>query len=69
MVAHDRANLSEGVGGPQDPAVLFSAPDVLSDLEGLDLVYETAGPVRREVATPEGPREAIDVLVRAQRPV
>lgn len=32
VVAHDRTNLTEGVGGPQDPEVLMSAQDVLDDL-------------------------------------
>ena len=32
LVAHDSANLTEGVGGPQDGTVLMTAEDVLSDL-------------------------------------
>lgn len=32
LVAHDSTNLTEGVGGPQDPSVLYTADDVLSDL-------------------------------------
>lgn len=31
-VAHDSTNLVEGTGGPQDPAVLMSAEDLLADL-------------------------------------
>ena len=32
LVAHDRTNLAEGTGGPQDPAVLMTAADVVGDL-------------------------------------
>ncbi len=34
MVGHDSSNLADGVGGPQDPEVLFTAADVLADLAG-----------------------------------
>jgi SAM-dependent methyltransferase len=34
VVAHDSTNLAEGTGGPPDPDVLFSADDVLADLDG-----------------------------------
>ena len=34
LVAHDSTNLTEGTGGPQDPAVLMTAEDVLADLDG-----------------------------------
>ena len=34
VVAHDSSNLAEGTGGPQDPAVLYTAADVLDDLAG-----------------------------------
>ncbi len=67
VVAHDTTNLTEGVGGPQDEGVLYTAADVLADLDGLRLVVQKAGPVRRRVQTPDGEREAIDVLVRARR--
>jgi SAM-dependent methyltransferase len=32
LVAHDSTNLTEGTGGPQDPAVLFTAADVVADV-------------------------------------
>lgn len=62
IVGHDLANLTEGTGGPQDPAVLYTAADIVEELGGLRVV--TAGPVRRPV---NGDREAIDTLVRAVR--
>ena len=34
VVGHDSSNLSEGTGGPQDPAVLFNAEELLGDLDG-----------------------------------
>src|SRR6476620_9343285 len=37
LVAHDSTNLTEGTGGPQDPAVLYTAEDVLGDLDGARL--------------------------------
>lgn len=65
LVAHGRSNLEEGYGGPRDPDVLYSAEDVVADLDGLEV--ERAEPVLRPVETPEGERVAIDALVRARR--
>lgn len=66
VIGHDLANLTEGVGGPQDPAVLYTAQSVVSALEGLEIVR--AGTVRRPVHTEAGERSAVDTLVRAVRP-
>ena len=66
LVGHDRTNIAEGYGGPQDPAIL-SSPDALAAmLPGLRV--ERAERVRRPVDTPAGERVAIDALVRARRP-
>jgi SAM-dependent methyltransferase len=67
VVGHDPANLTDGVGGPQDPQVLYTPADVLTDLHGLPLVVERAEQVRRAVQTPDGEREAIDALVLVRR--
>jgi hypothetical protein len=69
VVAHDLANLTEGVGGPQDATVLFRPQDVLSDVAhaGLDIVR--AETVQRPVEVDGEPRVALDVLVRLVRPV
>ena len=64
IVGHDRANLTDGVGGPQDPAILLDAQVVASELE--DLVIEKAGRILRRVEGAE--RKAIDTLVRARKP-
>ena len=58
MIAHDSSNLSHGVGGPQDPDCLYTAADVLSTLEG----YEIIKAERVERATEAG--TAMDALVR-----
>ncbi|MFE7558912.1 class I SAM-dependent methyltransferase [Kitasatospora sp. NPDC057500] len=63
VVGHDSANLAEGVGGPQDPAVLFTPDDVLADLAGSGLRTVRAERVRR----PAGEAEAVDALVRLER--
>lgn len=66
LVAHDRRNLTDGVGGPQEPTILTRAEEVV-DLLGDDLTIERAGEVERLVETDEGRRAAIDTLVRARR--
>lgn len=65
LVAHDLSNLTEGHGGPQDPAVLYTPGQVAAELDGLRV--ERAETVSRIVETPEGERVAIDHLVRASR--
>lgn len=64
LVAHDRANLTGGVGGPQDPSILLDAEEVASELT--ELVVEKAERVLRPVGGAD--RAAIDTLVRARRP-
>ena len=73
LVAHDSTNLTEGTGGPQDPAVLMSAEDVLADLGGIDVEVVRAERVAREVSSAdehggEERRTAWDCLVRVVRP-
>jgi SAM-dependent methyltransferase len=65
LVGHDSSNLEHGYGGPKDPAVLYSAEDVVPHLTGLEI--ERAETVVRTVDTDDGVREALDVLVRARR--
>jgi SAM-dependent methyltransferase len=58
-VAHDTTNLTEGTGGPPDPAVLMTAEDVLIDLTG-----EPYDVLRAErVPRPVGDLTAWDCLV------
>ncbi len=76
LVAHDSTNLTEGTGGPSDPAVLFTAEQVLADLDGERFEVERAERVAREVATADAgshrhggdaTRTAFDALVRLVR--
>jgi SAM-dependent methyltransferase len=68
VVAHDSSNLEHGHGGPRDAAVLYTAADVVADLEGSGLEVERAELVERPVETPDGERTALDALVRLVRP-
>src|SRR3954453_18812584 len=51
LVAHDATNLTEGTGGPTDPAVLYTAEEVLADLDGerFEVEVEVADRVPRLV--------------------
>jgi SAM-dependent methyltransferase len=68
VVGHDSSNIEHGYGGPQSPAVLYTAPDITRDIDGSGLRIERAERVERLVDTPEGSRTALDALVRAARP-
>lgn len=65
VVGHDLSNLTDGVGGPRYPEVLLTPEAVVAELAGLRV--SRAERVRRPVDTPDGPREAVDTLVRATR--
>lgn len=72
LVAHDSTNLAEGSGGPQDPAVLYTAADVLADLAGESFEVVRAERVAREVTADDGHggeqrRTALDALVHLRR--
>jgi 2-polyprenyl-3-methyl-5-hydroxy-6-metoxy-1,4-benzoquinol methylase len=67
VVAHDRENLQDGHGGPQNPTVLYTAEDIIGDLAGSGLRVQRADRVRRPVQTPDGERVALDALLRATR--
>jgi len=63
VVGHDRSNLTEGVGGPQDPALLYTPDEIADAVPGLDI--RRAGTVLRPF---EGsPVPARDTLVVATR--
>jgi SAM-dependent methyltransferase len=70
LVAHDSTNLTEGTGGPQDPAVLMTAEDVLADLGDLPYELVRAERVARLVGDGHGEdaaRTAWDCLVHLVR--
>jgi len=62
IVAHDRTNLADGVGGPQDPDVLFAPGEVAAELAGFRV--DRADVARRPATDGHGP---IDAIVRAVR--
>jgi hypothetical protein len=63
LVAHDRRNIAEGVGGPQDASLLTTPDEVAAALLADGLTIETASTVERQTA--EG--IALDTLVMAKR--
>ena len=65
VVGHARANLASGIGGPQDPGVLYEPDDVKDWLGDLEVVR--AEHVNRAVETPDGSHTAIDTFVLAHR--
>jgi SAM-dependent methyltransferase len=74
VIGHDATNITEGVGGPPDPAVLYGPDDIVGDLQSADpaLVVERAERVLRAVRVETDgvaeERHAIDCLVRVCRP-
>ena len=75
VVGHDITNLTDGVGGPPDPSVLYGPDDVVADLRAGagDLEVVRAERVLRPVpVTGEDggtvERNAVDCLVLARRP-
>ncbi|WP_280217248.1 class I SAM-dependent methyltransferase [Nocardia neocaledoniensis] len=67
VLGHDTRNITDGYGGPQDPAILFTPEDIRAELgeAGAHLTVRVADMVLRPT---EGP-DAIDALVVAERAV
>ncbi|RMI33937.1 class I SAM-dependent methyltransferase [Nocardia stercoris] len=65
VLGHDRTNIDEGFGGPQDPDILFTPEGVVADLEasGVPVRIDKAERILR----PTEGRDAIDALVVATR--
>lgn len=68
VVAHHSDNIADGVGGPQDPDVLYTERDVAADLGMIDCsaTLERKERVARPVAGHGRP--ALDTVVRARKP-
>jgi SAM-dependent methyltransferase len=64
VVGHDATNPAEGVGGPQDPAILYTAQSLVAAVPSLHI--ERAGRAERAVAGADRP--ALDALLVATRP-
>jgi hypothetical protein len=70
VVGNDLQNLTSGYGGPQDPAVMCSPRDIVTDIEPVQLVVVREETVPRSVSDGGGqPLEALDALVLARRPI
>jgi SAM-dependent methyltransferase len=65
VIGHDLTNLTEGVGGPQYPDVLYTPEDITAELGGLRVLR--AERVHRTVDRDGVSGTAIDTLVRAMR--
>jgi SAM-dependent methyltransferase len=68
VIAHDVDNLTRGYGGPPNPDVLYRVSDVADAAAEAGLTVERADQATRVVDTDDGPREAIDTVVRALNP-
>lgn len=64
VVGHDAMNPAEGVGGPQDPEILYTAQALVAAVPMLQI--ERAGRAERTVAG--AARPALDALLVATRP-
>jgi 2-polyprenyl-3-methyl-5-hydroxy-6-metoxy-1,4-benzoquinol methylase len=60
IVGHDRSNITDGHGGPQDPAILTTPPEIVAELGGA-VTIERAEVLERQVDA----HVALDHLVRA----
>ena len=67
VIAHHTDNLSAGVGGPQDPAVLYSDRDVVADLGAVDCSARVERTERAARAVAGNDRPALDTVVRARK--
>lgn len=61
VIGHHADNITDGVGGPQDPQLLFTAGEIVADLPGLHILR--AARVLRDVETDTGRRTAVDAVV------
>ena len=65
VVGHDLTNLTEGVGGPQYPEVLYTPESITAEVSGLRVLK--AGRVHRSVDRDGVSGTAVDTLVLAVR--
>ncbi|OLB82676.1 MAG: methyltransferase [Actinobacteria bacterium 13_2_20CM_2_71_6] len=66
VIGHDLTNITDGVGGPQHPELLYTPEAITAHLDGLHV--DRAERARRPVAGDAGTKDAIDTVVRAHRP-
>ncbi|MFR9750542.1 class I SAM-dependent methyltransferase [Nocardia sp. 004] len=68
ILGHDTTNLTDGFGGPQDPAILFTPDDIVADLGPAIGANQVRVRIADRVYRPTEARDAIDALVIATRP-
>ncbi|MBF6224814.1 class I SAM-dependent methyltransferase [Nocardia abscessus] len=68
VLGHDTTNITDGCGGPQDPAILFTPDDVVADLGPLAAASRIRVRIADRVYRPTETGDAIDALVIATRP-
>lgn len=64
MIGHDKSNIEQGTGGPQNLEILWDVKEISSWIEHLTLIE--AQVVRRPVEAEDGQVYARDALVRAR---
>ncbi len=67
VIAHDFDNLTRGYGGPPNPDVLYRVSEVTEAAVDAGLTIDRAQQAVRVVDTDNGPRDAVDTVVRAKR--
>jgi SAM-dependent methyltransferase len=67
VVAHHSDNLAEGVGGPQDPELLYTQDEIAAAAAASGLVAERSERVMRPVRVDGATRDAIDALYVGRR--
>jgi SAM-dependent methyltransferase len=67
MIGHDRTNVTDGVGGPPLPDILYTPELLARAADGL--VIDTCERVLRPVETADGVRSAIDTTLVARAPL
>lgn len=69
LVSYDKANLTEGTGGPKDPELLLDPPVLAVELEALGLEVVRADTVRLRAPTMDGEEvDVVNAVIRAVRP-
>ena len=66
VIAHDRANVTDGYGGPPSAEVCYDVEETAAGLA--PLAIQVAAIEERRVDTPDGERVALDTLVMATAP-
>ena len=67
VIAHHSDNLASGVGGPQDPVVLYTQHEVLTDLTDAGARYTTERAERVDRPVEGQDQPALDTLVRVAK--